>query len=247
MSPEPVVAGSPFTVSVTASDNSIISTLDIEIRPPYRLEPASDPPYPYVSCDGGPFTPQPVVTREFTCTLPAVVPNGEWRVDVWATDDELPGFGVREQSTFHLIGGSEDRDDPVLESVVVSPDPVVVGQPFSVTIRASDEHPGPTVPTSLTLQNIVDPENPSPRVEWPCGEVAPTEVSPTVREWAFTGCVIGPDAVLGSYSGFMLAEDAIGHRLAVHPHFDVVAPEGRITWRTSSKTSTHLESNRTTS
>jgi hypothetical protein len=53
--------------------------------------------------------------------------------------------------------------------------------------------------------------------------VTPTPVSPTVEEFAWTGCLIGPPAVAAQYGGFMHVFDAIGHDQAAWPGFDVVA------------------------
>jgi hypothetical protein len=100
---------------------------------------------------------------------------------------------------------------------------VVVGQPFSVTIRVSDDHLS-FDPQEFTSANITyQVPNPPPRVEWSCGKVTPTQVTPTVEEFAWTGCLIGPPAAAARYGGFMLVFDAIGHKTAVWPYFDVVA------------------------
>jgi hypothetical protein len=220
VAPGPVVAGAPFTVSVTASDESIVSAIDIEIRPPVRLNSAEDPPYPHLTCDAPPFTAGPVATRVFTCTLPAFVPNGAWRLTTVVRDQIGPTVS---SSTFDLVGGSDDNEPPVVESTVVSPNPVVVGQPFSVTIRISDDHLS-FDPQEFTSRNITyQVPNPPPQVEWSCGKVTPTQVSPTVEEFAWTGCLIGPPAVAAQYGGFMQVFDAIGHKLTVWPDFDVVA------------------------
>jgi hypothetical protein len=220
VAPGPVVAGVPFTVSVTASDETTVSAIDIEIRPPARLNSAYDPTYPHLTCDDPPFTAGPVASQVFTCTLPDFVPNGAWRLTTLVRDQI--GLTVS-SSTFDLVGGSDDNEPPVVVSEVVSPDPVVVGQPFSVTIRISDDHLR-FDPQEFTSRNITyQVPNPPPQVEWSCGKVTPTQVSLTVEEFAWTGCLIGPPAVPAQYGGFMQVFDAIGHSTAVWPYFDVVA------------------------
>ena len=225
VSPDPVVAGAPFTVTVSASDDVAVTGLRIEIRTPSALNSATDLVYPHVTCDDPPFTPQPSVTRTFTCSLPSFVPNGAWRLWAFASDGGTPGAGSSPRTTFGVTGGSEDRQAPVLEYQSITPSPVVIGQPFQVTLRVSDEHPLAPAPTAFQVSNIVDTSSPhpSPYAAWPCPPVAPTQLTPTLQEFVFT-CVVPPTAVLGSYGGFMLVLDAIGYDLgAFIDPFTVVA------------------------
>lgn len=225
VAPSPVVAGAPFSVSVTASDDTVVTGITIEIRPPYRLNPVMNDPYPHVECETGPFTPGPLVTVDYTCTLPSFVPNGTWSIEARATDDAATQYVGHRGGEFDVVGGSEDREDPVLVSVEHTPTTPVLGEPFSVTVRVEDEHPRPPAPTRLSYANIVDVQasDPPPRITWYCEDATPTQVTSTLQEWVFT-CVIGPDAVTGRYGGFMKVEDAIGHDLPVWLSVDVVAP-----------------------
>lgn len=224
VAPGPVVAGAPFTVAVTASDDHVVWDINIEIRPPYRLNPATDKPYPHVQCAATTeVVPGPLVTREFSCTLPSFVPNGSWNLDVTVADDGHPYQGHATR-TFEVVGGSEDRAKPVFELAEVSPDTVVAGVPFNISLQVSDEHPS-SDPVQVTVANIVDVQapNPAPWVQWDCGFVTPTTLTPTLQEMVFT-CLVGPEAALGSYSAFVRVEDAIGHDTVRRISFQVVAP-----------------------
>lgn len=220
--PEPV-AGEPFVIRVTAEDDEIVNAIRIEIEPDYAIDGYSPKPYGQVDCDEPPVAAGPVVTVEFTCTMASFSPNGPWSLSVFASNVRS-STSQWEMRTFELTGGSEDREPPVLESLVISPSPIVRGEPYSVTMRISDEHLV-MEPRSFGLRNetdVIDPEAP-PGVYWPCGEVEPTVLSPTEMELHWDGCVIGPDAVLGDYYSYVAFPDRIGHPLSFYARVDVVA------------------------
>ncbi len=225
VAPDPVVAGSPFTVTISATDDIAVTAITFEIRTPSALNTATDLAYPHLTCDNPAFTPQPTVTRTVTCSLPSFVPNGAWRLWAFASDGGTPGAGSSPRTTFAVTGGSEDRQPPVVEYQAVSPRPAVLGQPFQVTVRISDAHLLPPTPTDFQVSNIVDTSapNPAPYAFWPCPTVVPTQVSPTLQEWVFT-CTVPATAVAASYGGFMHVEDAIGYDLGVFTdQFQIVA------------------------
>lgn len=221
VSPGTVVAGSTFTVVVTATDDVQVGQIDLTLHTPYAFNGWSGA-YPYADCTGAPFVAAPSVTREFTCRLPAIVANGQWRAEVFAGNAPVSGYGTRGKTTFEVVGGSEDRVAPVLVSESVSPSPAVVGQPFTVTVRISDEHPS-TAPREFFVANSsYGIPNPPPRVEWSCGESTPTPVTATLQEFVFD-CLIGDGAAVGTYGGYLHIEDAIGHGDGIFTQFQVVA------------------------
>jgi hypothetical protein len=107
---------------------------------------------------------------------------------------------------------------------VITPDPVVRGEPYSVTMRISDEHlvVGPRSFGLANVTDVLDPEAPA-RAHWPCGEVEPTVISPTEMELHWDGCRIGEDAVLGRYYSYVAFSDQIGHPLSFYARTEVVA------------------------
>jgi hypothetical protein len=221
-SQDPVVAGTPFTLTVTATDPVAVTRVMLnpaDVRPPAPYGSSYDPP---LTCNReASFTPAPVITAVFTCTFGTLAVNGTWTFtflaggggDFWSTG------GV----SFVLTGGSDDKEPPTVVSQTYSPEPVVVGQPFDYTLQVSDDHLADPAPTSLSVSNDFDPADPHPRVDWTCGLVTPRLITPTLAEYDFTGCVIGPDAVLGPYSGFVYIEDQIGNESGVRSGFQVVA------------------------
>ncbi len=221
--PDPV-AGEPFVIRVTAFDDEIVDRVRIVVEPTYAIDGYSPRPYEHIECDEPPVVPAEVVTVEFTCTMAAFSPNGAWTLLVHAGNTKS-SLEQRMVSSFELTGGSEDRVPPVLESIVISPDPVVRGETFSVTMRISDEHLV-VAPKAFGLRNrtdVLDPAAP-PGVHWPCGETEPTIISPTEIELHWDGCVIGPDAVLGDYYSYVEFVDQIGHPLSFYAGTEVVAP-----------------------
>jgi hypothetical protein len=225
VSQDTVTAGTPFTVTVSATDtHSPVAIAEV------FLQPTTDQAYGASFCDNPAVTPGADVTVVFTCALPDFVPNGAWKVSAYV-DDEIPdgpeglSNGAGSTVLINVVGGSEDRQAPVRVSDVISPDPVVLGQPFSYTVQVSDDHLvfDPQLMTSANIVNVQVP-NPPPRVVWSCGSVTPTQISPTVEQFAWTNCVIGPNAVATQYSAFMHVADEYGHDLGFWHYFDVVAP-----------------------
>lgn len=222
VTPHPVVAGEPFTVRVSATDDEIVDEARIVIQPRYAIDGHAPKPYEHVECDDPPITPAEVVTVQYTCTMAEFSPNGEWSLEVHV-GHQGSSYEAREIHTVELTGGSEDREPPVLESLVISPDPIVRGEPYSITMRLSDQHLT-LEPRSIGLANesyVLDPDAP-PRVYWPCGEVAPTLVGPNAMELHWENCIIGTDAVLGNYYTYFEVTDQIGHPTSFYPGAQVV-------------------------
>jgi hypothetical protein len=210
-----IVAGSSFTVSVTATDDrsvAQISFLFYDSRPEGPLN---------VPCDVPDWAPAPAVTVEATCTMPAVAPNGAWKLRVEAIDAQFSGGGEGAcgcgsmQTALTVLGGTEDRQGPVVDSLVFAPQSPIVGMPFTVTFRASDEHPGEwdqplwiaSVPTN---GNAV-----------PCVQTSHTPLTANQHEWTFScpaPTSVGQPLLYGSI------HDAMWYSGYVWAPFDVVAP-----------------------
>lgn len=208
VSPDPVVAGEPFTIDVTATDVTGVSSILIKLTPPVGL-PSSTTNWSEVDCEAGTFTPAPAAERSFTCELPPLAPNGAWRLAAHASSTGAPGHYGSTTRTVEVTGGSDDVDAPVLTSVLISPNPVVIGQPFAVTIQASDAHHAAPAPTSLGA-NIVLPAPPEGTVNWTCSPATPTPISDTLMEWRFTDCLIPAGSSAWTYAGGIRVEDALG-------------------------------------
>jgi hypothetical protein len=208
VSPDPVVAGEPFTVDVTATDQVSVTGIAIVIDPPVGL-PNSTVKWA-ATCEGGEFTPEAASARSFTCTVPDQAPNGTWLLTATAASGAAPGFSGRTNSTFEVTGGSDDHAAPALVGIEISPNPVIIGEPFSVTIRASDEHHRAPAPASLGA-NIVIPAPPEGTVNWTCSPATPTWFADTVLEWRFTDCMIPAGSSPWTYAGGLRVEDALGY------------------------------------
>ena len=221
VSPDPVVAGAPFTVTVTATDPVDVRAMLKEFRatPPFWNDSTYTPP---VTCDDPPITAAPTVTQVFTCTLGALAPNGRWAVMISAAGGG--SYWTQQYEYFQVTGGSDDLQPPMVVSQTFSPNPIVAGQPFDYTLRVSDDHLAAPAPTTLYFANAYDPQAPSPVVHWDCGPTTPVVITPTVEEFHFTGCEVGAGAALGTYGGLVVVKDTIGNQLAVWPEVEVVAP-----------------------
>jgi hypothetical protein len=221
VSPDPVVAGQPFTIEVTATANTTVRSIDIELRRPVGA-PSSSSPYPGAGCVPGDLVPDLSVTQTFTCTLPPLVPNGEWRLQAFAANDGSSIYRGSASFVFQVTGGSDDLAAPALESVEISPNPVVIGEPFSVTMRAVDDHHAPPAPTTLGA-NIVIPAPPGATVSWTCSPVTPTPISDTVLEWHFTDCLIPAGSSPWTYAGGIQVIDQLGYSARLSFSFAAVA------------------------
>jgi len=82
-----VVAGSSFTVTRTVSDDHHVARVT-----DFAFFHVSSLGWPIaVPCEVADWKPGPVVTVEATCTMPAIAPNGAWRLQVQAYDGEYSG------------------------------------------------------------------------------------------------------------------------------------------------------------
>lgn len=210
--PEQVTAGTTFELSVTALDDKKVTALSIGFTQP------SGTGFEFVECRWGDATgpffqvvdPQPVVTAELSCDLP-YAPDGTWTVGVRAGDaDGVDPTGMSSASAqFQVTGGSTDLDPPVLESVTVSPDPLITGSRFDVTVRVSDAHPPVPTPPKGTMSYVGNHINSYGR---PCYEPTLRQVSETVHEWVFP-CQANTDGLSGTYTGHFGVYDSSGNRL----------------------------------
>lgn len=230
VSPDPVVAGQPFTIEVSATANTPVLTTAILLYRPVGA-PRASTPYPDAGCVPGDLvtgttdTQAHTGTQTYTCTLPTIAPNGEWRVHARASNEGSGGYQGSAHVPFEVTGGSDDLAPPVLESVEISPQPVVIGEPFSVTLRAFDEHhldPAPAKPSA----NIVIPAPPEGSVSWSCSAVTPTPISDTVLEWRYTDCLIPEGSSPWTYAGGIQVADQLGNSERLSFSFSAVAPTG---------------------
>lgn len=215
---DPIVAGEPFTVDVTAVDKAAVTWIDVELTPPTGSSSTSRV---FWSCEGGAFVADLTSTRSFSCVLDEDAPNGNWRLQANAGSGTAPGYQGTVQVPVIVTGGSDDHSAPALVSVEIAPNPVVIGQPFAVTIRAVEEHPAPAVPVAVGA-NIVLPAPPGGTVSWSCSPVVPT-ADGTNLEWRFTDCLIPEGSSPWTYAGGITVEDALGYRARLSFSFQAVA------------------------
>ena len=109
VSPDPVVAGEPFTVEVTAIAPDPLTRVDIAIRPPKRTD-VTDPPYPGLTCTTDDLVPAPTVTRTYDCVMPDGAPNGQWYLTAIAMNPEGGGYQGAQYSNFTVVGGEDDQE-----------------------------------------------------------------------------------------------------------------------------------------
>jgi hypothetical protein len=221
ISPDPVVAGQPFTIEVTATANTPVLVTAVQLYRPIGT-PGAASPYPDAGCIAGDLAPGLSVTQTFTCTLPTTAPNGQWRVSATATNEGSGGYRGGGDFSFDVTGGSDDLAPPALESVEISPQPVVIGQPFSVTLRSFDDHHAAPAPTTLGA-NIVLPAPPGGTVNWSCSAVTPSAISDTVLEWRFTDCLIPEGSSPWTYAGGIQVVDQLGYSARLSFSFAAVA------------------------
>ena len=109
VSPDPVEADSPFTLSVDAVDDHEVHGILVLFRQPEGTYSSG------VSCALGDQVstnqvvlddPQPAVSLEFTCEFPADAPGGTWQVEMRALDSAGPFNQVpRVVESFEVTGG----------------------------------------------------------------------------------------------------------------------------------------------
>ncbi len=225
MEPGTVEAGGTFTVSVTATsmDSTPIAWTSVSIAPPYRPTPGASGGYPGLVCEPGPFESALTVTQTYECSLPAVVPNGTWRLTASALAQSGQTYVGSVDTTFEVTGGFDDRVGPKLVSAVLSPNPVVIGEPFDLTMRASDDNYAAPVPGTVGA-TIVLPAPPAGSENWICPPATPPFVEPPVLEWRFTGCVVPAGSSPWTYAGRLDVTDVYGNPGTLSVMFTAVAP-----------------------
>jgi len=220
---ETVEAGGTFSFTVRGSDDIWVD------RYQYRIaDPSGGGSYP---CDESGFVPGPEVEFTVTCTLPGIAPNGTWWAHAGISDGQLTGLYPwtvvpfdSTKASFEVTGGSDDIHRPVVESFTRTPDPavepIVVGQPFTLTLIASDAHWSPTHhPVKASIQDlrsypygpVVEPYGPQFTF---CAEVSSKLIAPTRYRWVLE-CPTAALRVGVKYrlSGIGSIADALGHPL----------------------------------
>lgn len=217
VTPAPVIAGSTFTISAVVSDDEQVDRAYLEVRDPRGNES------PVLDCEVPELDPQPVVLVEIPCTLPDFAVNGTWSVKLTAYDGEWSaghggGAGLA-STTFEVTGGSNDTVAPVLESATIDPATPVVGEPFTVVIRASDENL--VVPPHAGTLRSYKVGAPSPPY-WVCDVTSVQSVSPTLQETRFV-CPGATELGAGPYWLQFVLADANGNYDGARVDFDKVA------------------------
>ncbi|UDY35830.1 hypothetical protein [Dermatobacter hominis] len=211
-------------MTATSRDDSPVAWTRIEVLPPFRPGSSGPGGYPGVVCEpAAPFEHALDAAQTYECTLPDVVPNGTWLVSATAGTEYVANYAGGADTSFEVTGGFDDHDAPELVSAVVSPNPVVIGQPFALTVRASDEHHTTPVPGSPAA-TIVLPAAPGASGTWSCTPVTPELVEPTVLEWRFTDCVVPAGSSPWTYAGRLAVADAYGSSAGLSIMFSAVAP-----------------------
>jgi hypothetical protein len=213
VSPSPVVAGSPFTVTVAATDDTQVKSMSL-----YFLGPHPERwDHMRVSCQQPTFTPQASVTAVFDCTMPAIAPNGSWKLAVTVCDGEVQcqeyggfGGGGYATTTFDVTGGTDDDRIPELVSAEYAPEPVVAGSPFTLTLTLSDDHPARDLPPQALVYSGLMGDHPTRY----CPQTSRVEVSATVDRLVFD-CPAPP--VAGDYRVNFGVTDQIGNFYLYEP------------------------------
>jgi len=209
-------AGSSFTVTITVTDDHSVAEVGFSFS-------TDDSGFGMaVPCQGADWEPGPVVTIEATCTMPAIAANGGWRLKVSAIDAEFSGGGEGacgcgwSNTAFTVTGGTEDRQRPTVESIVISPQPpFTVGTPFTATVQASDEHPGDwDQPLSIQYH----PQNAN--VVY-CVQTSHTTLTANLHEWTFSCPGVAPPASFAVLTGFI--SDAMGYTSQIYQWLDLAA------------------------
>lgn len=222
VTPDPVEAGSTFTIDVNVTDDTVVQSVSYRFEQPGgQLAGDLTSSTATLTCHHVMSAPGPVRDMQITCSVPDFALNGTWEVIVSAADGEWTGvhgagYGVG-RADFEVTGGSNDTDDPVLESVTFEPDPVLSGEPFIVTVQWSDD-------------NFLVPQRhakvaywvPDPAGKWWCDEISRQVLTPTLQEWVFE-CSPEPDLVPGTYSVQVTAGDANGNVAGEWLDMEVVA------------------------
>lgn len=220
VSPDPVVAGAPFTVTVTATDDHRVASVGLRFLGPHPVRWE----HMRVPCQSPTFDPLLAVTAVFNCTMPTIAPNGTWTMAVTVCDGEVQcqeygglGGGGYATKTFGVTGGTDDDRPPAVVSAVFAPDPIVVGSPFNVTLQVSDDHLESGLPAQiLTFSGL----GTGTSTQY-CPESARTGLSATIDQFVFA-CPAPPLA--GQYSLGNGFTDQIGNHYLWNPVITIGSP-----------------------
>lgn len=219
--PPVATAGVPFRVTVVATDDQLVRqvSISVEVQPnnEWNLIPVCDDP----TLEPG-WVPAPSVTVEFNCVVPPDALNGTWRGWLRVNDEWCVRCGTDEEIEFQVTGGVADLAPPTLELLEFTPSTIVAGEPFTVTVRTSDENQAPLQDHPVRRFRIV--RFGSPLIQQLCEELSRRAISPTVYEYVHQ-CDANPALLPGSYQAEFLESfnDRYMNRLSPRLTLELVA------------------------
>lgn len=220
--PPVATVGVPFRVTVVATDDELVRRVSISVGVQPNNEWNLDP----VWCDDPTrepgWVPSRSVTVEFTCVAPPDALNGTWRGTLTVSDEWCLQCGTDEEIEFRVTGGVADLAPPTLELLQFTPSTIVAGEPFTVTVRTSDENHAPLQDHPVRRFRIV--RFGSPLIEQLCEELSRRAISPTVYEYVHQ-CDANPALLPGSYQAEFLESfnDRFMNRLSPRVDLELVA------------------------
>lgn len=207
-----ITAGETFTVTGSASDDTAVTRLELHFSVRTKGQVL-------VPCTNTPWESAALVSVEFTCTMPAIAPNGNWTVGFVVGDDRF-GYGPEgicycagKAFQFTVAGGTEDTAPPHLDSATVSPNPAPVGTPLVVTIRVSDDHPTSRPQPLYTNYNGSQIHT--------CTQTADSAITPTQHEYTYS---CPPETAAGDYEGLVHLTDEMGFEAYGGVQYQIVDP-----------------------
>ena len=204
LAPEQVEPGGHLTVSVAATDDRSIFTVEgSRMRAPsgHHLPESS------IDCTGASYDP-PVLSTEATleCDLPTFLSSGTWQLEVTVIDEVDPDYTIPGASRFlpfEVVGGSDDHSPPVVLDHWTTPDVVLHGTEFTFTVRATDDTP-PVDGGTFELRKIE-----SPGTGIGCHRPVVDEVTPGVYDLVHECHAFGTGGT-GWHRGVVAVFDALG-------------------------------------
>lgn len=190
VSPNPVVAGSTFRFTLSATNVTYrIFAVGLTLTGPsgYELwsnggcERATPPGFSSLE-----------VEVDVACTIPEGAPNGTWTITARIINEAYSW--IEEIVPFEVIDGSNDVDPPQVSLTI--PPTAARGSSFDVTIRAVDEHGPVRIPVEPLFLRIEAAAGGYDQIT--CRPSSWTQVDATTFEYPTT-CDVAADQRLGRY------------------------------------------------